>query len=74
MQEAFEGESDMKKKEIQRFENRFKDEPWEKLNCIRCGKEFTLWFNGGELDMTSCCNLTYMGEHKQVDIVVYDRE
>ncbi len=30
-----------------------------KPTCLRCGKEVTLFFNGGEGDRKDCCGLTY---------------
>lgn len=57
-------------REIERFTNRFLH-GFESLNCLGCGKEIILEFNGGELDSSECCGYKYSGEHRQMDIVVY---
>lgn len=41
-----------------------------KFNCIKCNKEMTFWFNGGELDENECCGLTYSTEVTSIDLVV----
>lgn len=56
-----------------------KDEPtqhrvegWESgdLTCLQCGKAFSLYFNGGELDGHTCCGIAYHTESVRVDLVV----
>ena len=38
-----------------------------------CGEEFTLYFNGGELDQHVCkCGLIYRTECQRIDLVVYE--
>ncbi|MCJ2530773.1 MAG: hypothetical protein LN413_00430 [Candidatus Thermoplasmatota archaeon] len=47
------------------------------VKCLRCGRTFHLYFNGGELDREDCCGLTYETMHQQIDLVIYkqlDRE
>ncbi len=39
------------------------------INCQKCGKEITLWFNGGELDDGRCCGYRYALEHRKVVFV-----
>ena len=43
--------------------------------CKRCGKPYTLWFNGGELDSVVCCDFTYSIEATAYEHVIrqYDR-
>jgi hypothetical protein len=42
--------------------------------CIKCGKMFHLFWNGGELDRHFCCGLEYRTEHQEIDLVIYERE
>ncbi len=41
------------------------------VRCIKCGKTFWLFFNGGELDSKRCCGYLYRLEHMQVDLAIY---
>lgn len=41
-------------------ENGYGELPMD-VTCDRCGAQFTLWFNGGELDGHTCaCGRTYV--------------
>ena len=42
-------------------------------NCLKCGKEIVLYFNGGELDDTECCGLYYNLQHGEIYFVVQKR-
>lgn len=44
----------------------------KKVLCPLCGKEFWLFFNGGELDGRWCCGRMYRLEHCGIALVVYD--
>lgn len=54
------------KLEIKRIEN------WDSgdIECLKCGKKITLYFNGGELDGRECCGFVYETEHVQIDLVI----
>lgn len=54
-------------KEVARVQN-FEEGDFK---CLRCGKPFHLFWNGGELDEVQCCGLRYRTECTQVDLVVY---
>ncbi len=43
------------------------------LNCRNCGKNITLWFNGGELDREECCGFIYSLEHGEIHLVIYEK-
>lgn len=43
------------------------------FTCLGCGKVFTLYYNGGELDSNECCGYTYRTEHQGTDLVIYHR-
>lgn len=45
-------------------------ERWVDTTCLGCGREITLFFNGGELDSKECCGFLYTLEHTRVDFVV----
>lgn len=50
--------------------NDFEHGPFE---CVRCGRELMLWWNGGELDETRCkCGMFYKQEYVQIDLVGYE--
>lgn len=55
--------------ELERIEN--PDIPYKGV-CRKCGKPFTLWFNGGELDEKRCCGITYALEHGDIFFVARD--
>jgi hypothetical protein len=58
-------------KEVHRVEG-FED---GSIECIRCGRNIYLAWNGGELDSKGCrCGLEYSTEHVRTDLVVYDPE
>lgn len=38
--------------------------------CIVCRQKVILYFNGGELDSQTCCNMKYSLEHKSIEFVV----
>ncbi len=42
--------------------------------CMKCGKQFHMYWNGGELDTHLCCGLTYKTEHVRTDLVVYSKD
>ena len=61
------------RKEIKRISN------WDNgsggnVNCLKCGKLLTLYFNGGELDQLRCCGLVYYTIHTQIDLVIAEME
>lgn len=41
--------------------------------CIRCGKAVTLYFNGGELDSSECCGLTYKTEATDYHLSILEK-
>jgi len=45
-----------------------------KTNCVKCGREIELYFNGGELDVAWCCGYEYELEHTQIDFVIRKRD
>lgn len=42
-----------------------------RMACPMCGTAVVLFWNGGELDMSNCCGLTYTLECERVDVVIY---
>jgi hypothetical protein len=42
--------------------------------CLRCAKNMTFHFNGGELDWRECCGLIYQTEITRVDFVVREKD
>lgn len=40
------------------------------INCLRCGEELHLFFNGGELDSVECCGLTYETQCQRIDLII----
>jgi hypothetical protein len=56
-------------KEVARIQN-FEEGDFK---CLRCGKPFHLFWNGGGLDEAQCCGLRYRTEHVQIDLVVYEQ-
>lgn len=50
---------------------RVKDFSEGNVRCIKCGREFLLFWNGGELDEERCCGATYRTEHQATDLVIY---
>lgn len=50
-------------------EDAFRSTSWEDVVCIKCKRNFTLWANGGELDGTACCGITYDARSKGYEIV-----
>jgi hypothetical protein len=40
--------------------------------CEGCGREITLFYNGGELDHAECCGRGYWLESPRTDFVVYE--
>lgn len=59
-----------KPKEILRVHNVMEGENLYTTQCIVCGKELNLWYNGGELDQSECCGHVYELEHGPLDFVV----
>lgn len=41
-------------------------------HCRKCGREFWLHYNGGELDVVYCCGFRYTLEEQRIDFVVYE--
>lgn len=50
---------------------RLKDFHSGDVECVKCKREITLFWNGGELDRTDCCGYSYRTEHQGVDLVIY---
>ena len=42
--------------------------------CRECGRELTLFYNGGELDAKICCGFRYELDAPRIDFVVTVRE
>jgi hypothetical protein len=40
------------------------------IACRGCGRTLTLWFNGGELDMTECCGYRYETRSVGYELVI----
>lgn len=40
------------------------------VSCRGCGRDITLYWNGGELDGQSCCDYWYALEHVRTDLVI----
>lgn len=55
-------------KEIKRIKN-IREFPYE-TNCIKCGRNIKLFYNGGELDSTKCCGIYYELNNNQIDFVI----
>lgn len=56
--------------EIKRIQDISFDIYTYKSNCVECGEEFELFYNGGELDETRCCGNAYRLEEVQIDFVI----
>jgi hypothetical protein len=46
------------------------DGPTPRYKCRGCGREISLYFNGGELDHRGCCGYSYSLEHVRIDFVI----